>query len=142
MISTPFGREVLRTLIPHAGTMCLLDTVLDYDPDEIHCETVTHRDTANPLRGEQGLFAMHLAEYAAQAVAAHGALMAEGHAQPGLLAALRDLRLHVDLVHDIPGALSVRARRRLARSQGLLYEFSVSGDGRVLCEGRIAIALG
>lgn len=142
MTAAPFGREVLSRLIPHAGSMCLLDSVLHYTADDIHCETTSHRDMANPLRGELGLAAVHLAEYAAQAMATHGALLAEGRAQPGMMAALRDFRMHVAYIHDIPGALGVRAHRRLARKEGLLYEFSVSGDGRLLCEGRISIALG
>lgn len=134
-------RERLLDLVPHAGSMCLLDSVNEYSRDEIVCETSSHRDPANPLRRDHALSALHLVEYAAQAMAAHGALIAEGTAQPGMLAALRDVRLHVGHVHDIPGKLTVRARRRLARDEGLLYEFSVSGNGQLLCEGRIAIAL-
>jgi predicted hotdog family 3-hydroxylacyl-ACP dehydratase len=88
------------------------------------------------------LSAIHLVEYAAQAMAAHGALQSSGSAQPGMLASLRQIVLHVEQVHDIPGNLIVRADRLLARPEGSLYQFSVSGDGRVLCEGRVAIALG
>jgi predicted hotdog family 3-hydroxylacyl-ACP dehydratase len=132
----------LRNLIPHAGAMCLLDTIVEYGPEEIVCETATHLDTANPLRTGGGLSAVHLAEYAAQAIAAHGALHAEGRAQPGMLAALRDFRIHVETIHDIPGKLCIRAQRKLARREGLLYEFAVTGDGRALAEGRISIALG
>lgn len=140
-VALPISRERLLGLIPHAGAMCLLDSVVEFAGDDIVCETLSHRDAANPLRRGQVLPALHLAEYAAQAMAAHGALQAEGAAQPGMLAALRDIRLHVENIHDIPGKLTVRARRRLARPEGSLYEFSVSGDGRLLCEGRIAIAL-
>jgi predicted hotdog family 3-hydroxylacyl-ACP dehydratase len=122
--------------------MCLLDTVIEYGADEIVCETNSHRDLQNPLRNARGLSAVHLVEYAAQAMAAHGALLAGGQPRPGMLAALRDCRLHVDTVGDIPGGLTVRARRRVASLEGLLYEFSVSGNGRLLCEGRVSIALG
>ena len=59
-----------------------------------------------------------------------------------MLASLRQVRLHVEHVHDIPGPLTVRAQRLLSRPEGLLYRFSVAGDGQLLCEGRIAIALG
>jgi hypothetical protein len=58
-----------------------------------------------------------------------------------MLAGLRDVRLHVRYIHDIPGNLTVRATRRVANRDGLLYEFSVSAADRPLCEGRIAIAL-
>ena len=135
-------REQLLALIPHAGDMCLLDRVVEFGADSIHCETASHREVTNPLRRADTLTAIHLVEYAAQAIAAHGALKSNGKAQPGVLAGLRDVRLHVRHIHDIPGNLSVRATRRVANQDGLLYEFSVSAAGRPLCEGRIAIALG
>ena len=134
-------REQLLRLVPHAGAMCLLDSVVEFGRDDIVCETATHRDPANPLRRNETLSAIHLPEYAAQAMAAHGALRADGVVQCGMLAALRDVRLYVQHVQDIPGKLTVRARRRLTRKEGALYDFSVSGDGALLCEGRIAIAL-
>jgi predicted hotdog family 3-hydroxylacyl-ACP dehydratase len=68
-------------------------------------------------------------------------LRADGVVQAGMLAALRDVRLYVEHVQDVPGKLTVRARRRLTRKEGTLYDFNVSGDGVLLCEGRIAIAL-
>jgi predicted hotdog family 3-hydroxylacyl-ACP dehydratase len=141
-IAVPIGREQLLELIPHAGAMCLFDRVIEYSGEEIVCEASSHRDPANPLRRAQGLSTLHLAEYAAQAAAAHGALKSDGVAQPGMLAALRDIRLYVERIHDIPGNLIVRAHRRLARREGSMYDFSVLGDGRLLCEGRIVIALG
>jgi predicted hotdog family 3-hydroxylacyl-ACP dehydratase len=135
------GRLQLLRLVPHAGAMCLLDSVISCTDSEIVCESNSHRDPANPLRRDHVLSAIHLAEYAAQATAAHGSLQSNGMAQPGMLAALRDVRLHVRHVQDIPGALTVRAHRWLARKEGSLYEFNVHGDGRMLCEGKIAIAL-
>lgn len=141
-VAIPIARERLLGLIPHAGAMCLLDAVLEFSDDEIVCETGSHRDAANPLRRGSELSALHLVEYAAQAMAAHAALRGGGGARPGMLGALRDIRLQVATLHDIPGKLTVRARRRLARPEGSLYEFEVTGDGRKLGEGRIAIALG
>jgi predicted hotdog family 3-hydroxylacyl-ACP dehydratase len=122
--------------------MCLLETVLEYDREHIHCETGSHRDPDNPLRRDDRLSALHLTEYAAQAMAAHGALQSDGRPQPGMLAALRDIRLHVEHLDDIQADLSVRARRRLAQREGSIYEFSVSAGGRMICEGRISIVRG
>lgn len=139
-MSVRLTREQLSRLVPHAGAMCLLDAVLECDGEEIVCEAVSHRDPDNPLRRDGRLSALHLAEYAAQATAVHGALRAGGTAQPGMLAALRDVRLHVEHVHDIPGRLTVRAWRRLARAEGSLYEFTVAAGDRTLAEGRVAIA--
>jgi predicted hotdog family 3-hydroxylacyl-ACP dehydratase len=135
------GRERLLQLIPHAGSMCLLDRVVGYSDEEIRCVSRSHRDPANPLRRQGRLSALHLAEYAAQAMAAHGALLAGGRAQPGMLAALREVHLHVSRIDDIDGQLSVHAIRRLAQSRGFLYDFTVHANGQLLSEGRIAIAL-
>ena len=42
-------------LIPHAGTMCLLDAVLAWDERTIHATSAGHARADNPLRGELGL---------------------------------------------------------------------------------------
>jgi predicted hotdog family 3-hydroxylacyl-ACP dehydratase len=139
-VTGAIDRERLFTLIPHAGSMCLLDRVMHHSEQAIECSTGTHRDLNNPLRRAGQLSALHLAEYAAQAMAAHGALVTDGNAQPGMLAALRDIRLQVERIDMIEAELIVRATRRLAQREGSLYDFSVHSDGRLLCEGRIAIA--
>lgn len=133
-------RAQLLALIPHAGGMCLLDRVIAHSEQEIHCGSRSHRDAGNPLRSGGRLASLHLAEYAAQAVAAHGALRADGRPRPGMLAALRDIRLHVQQLEDLDCELDVHARRLLAQRDGSLYGFRVLGAGRLLGEGRIAIA--
>ena len=56
--------------------MCLLDGVLAWDEKTIHAISDGHARADNPLRGEHGLHTVHLAEYGAQAMAVHGALLA------------------------------------------------------------------
>lgn len=129
------------TLVPQGGRMCLLDRVIGWSAREIQCAARSHRDADNPLRRGDTLSAVHLVEYAAQAMAAHGALGAHGRAQPGMLAALRDVHLTVASIHDIEEELIVVARRLVAQNDGSLYEFDVTAGARRLCAGRIAIAL-
>jgi predicted hotdog family 3-hydroxylacyl-ACP dehydratase len=77
-------------------------------------------------------------------MAVHGALLAQGGPQPGMLAVLRDVRLHVDRIDDLPAPLIVTATRRLARTDGLIYDFNVVLHGspsRPLSEGRISVVL-
>src|SRR5688572_13902283 len=95
----------LAALIPHQGSMCLLDSVTQWSADSILCTSSTHRDPTNPLRRANSLAALHLAEYGAQAMAVHGALLAQGGPQPGMLGALRDIKLHVTRIDDIDEAL-------------------------------------
>jgi predicted hotdog family 3-hydroxylacyl-ACP dehydratase len=137
-------KAALTALVPHAGSMCLLDCVEEWTAEWIRCTSATHSDPANPLRKNAVLSALHLVEYAAQAMAAHGALLAQGGPQPGMLAVLRDVRLHVDRIDDLSGRLVVTATRRLARTDGLIYDFNVELHGsptRPLSEGRISVVL-
>jgi predicted hotdog family 3-hydroxylacyl-ACP dehydratase len=137
-------RAQLAALIPHAGSMCLLDAVVEWTAGWIRCETNTHRDPANPLRRRNELAALHLTEYGAQAMAVHGALLAQGDPQAGMLGALRDIKLQVARIDDLEDALIVTATRRLARTDGLIYDFVVQlrdSPTRTLCEGRISVVL-
>ena len=129
----------LQGLIPHAGRMCLLDRVIGHTEHDIECATRSHAAPDHPLRRDGRLSALHLVEYASQAIAAHGALRGGG-VQRGMLAALRDIRLHVDRIDDIHAELTIHATRRISQAGGSLYDFRVYADGRPLCEGRIAIA--
>lgn len=134
----------LAALIPHSGTMCLLDTVAAWTPESIRCTSTTHLDPANPLRSNNELAALHLVEYAAQAMAVHGALLAQGRPQAGMIGVLRDITLHVDRIDLLDQPLIVHAQRRLARADGLIYDFAVELGGasrRALSEGRISIVL-
>ena len=134
----------LRALIPHAGSMCLLDTVEEWTAERIRCTSLTHQDPTNPLRKHDRLSALHLVEYAAQAMAVHGALLAQGGPQAGMLGVLRDIRLHVERIDDLDGALIVTATRRFARADGLIYDFNVDlhrSPNRPLSEGRISVVL-
>jgi predicted hotdog family 3-hydroxylacyl-ACP dehydratase len=138
-MSEVLNRERLLELVPHAGNMCLLDQVIAHSEHDIECMTRTHLDHAHPLRRDGQLSALHLVEYAAQAMAAHGALRSGG-IQRGMLAALRGVQLHVPRIDTVATELTIQATRRLDQAAGSLYDFQVRGDGRLLAEGRIAIA--
>lgn len=137
------GQAEIAALIPHAGRMCLLESVESWSDVQIVCRTNTHRDPANPLRHDGALAAVHLVEYSAQAMAVHGGLMQRaaggGGPKPGLLAALRDVRLQVTRIDDIPAPLAVKAHRLLANADGWLYAFEVTGGGRTLASGRVGV---
>ncbi|RAO74615.1 phosphotransferase [Dyella jiangningensis] len=130
-------------LIPHQGAMCLLDAVLAWDDATIHAASESHAHADHPLRGEQGLHAVHLAEYGAQAMAVHGALRARGHgiveARPGRLVSLRDVALTVEYVDATDGRLDVHAECLYADEAGAQYAFRVEQRGRLLASGRAAV---
>ncbi|HTU65275.1 MAG TPA: hypothetical protein VMF52_04960 [Steroidobacteraceae bacterium] len=133
----------IRTLVPHAGTMCLLARIVSADDRGIVCATTSHRAPDNPLRRDGTLAALHLAEYGAQAMAAHGGLQDAGAAaRGGMLVAIRDLTLHVERLDDIEGELQVSATKLVANADGRIYSFVASGRGRELGRGRVSVMMG
>jgi len=133
------NRTQLAELLPHGGEMCLLETVESWDADSITCKAIGHRDPKHPLRSGQGLSAVCGAEYAAQAMAVHGALTSG--VRSGMLAALRDVELFVPRLDDQSGDLTIHARKLIAESNRLLYEFSVRCNESLLVTGRAAVVL-
>jgi len=143
---TRLERDDWAHLLPHAGAMCLLDAVEAWDATAIHAVSIGHARPDHPLRSGTGLHAVHLAEYGAQAMALHGALLARaggGEAvRPGMLVSLRDVRLAEAFVDATGGRLEVRAERLYADAAGAQYAFRVAQAGRVLASGRAAAMYG
>ena len=132
----------IRSLIPHAGTMCLLEGVTAWDDTSIVCVTDTHRDAMNPLRRQGRLAALHAFEYGAQAVAIHGGLLARAAGRrvpPAYLAALRDARLTVTRLDDVEAPLEVTAKWLTGRAGNCIYQSRISANAQVLAEARITI---
>lgn len=138
----PLGKAQWQHLIPHQGAMSLLDTIVAWDDTRLHARAISHRDAGNPLRSDGRLRSVHLCEYGAQAMAVHGALLAQrdGCTLPrGFLVALRAIKLHVARIDDVEAALEVHAEQLLADAAGLQYAFRVEVAGRLLAHGRAAI---
>jgi len=137
-------RAGIAARIPHSGSMCLLESLNGWDAEVIRCSTTTHRLLDNPLRTAGGLLAPNAIEYAAQAMALHGGLLAVEGSTPsaGFLASARNVRLTVARLDDVEGALHVQARRLSGDERQVLYEFAVNADdGRTLAEGRAVVVL-
>jgi predicted hotdog family 3-hydroxylacyl-ACP dehydratase len=144
-------REAIALLVPHQGAMCLLDRALAWDAESIHCEAERHRDPANPLRRDGILPAVCGVEFALQAMALHGALLAGmSEAQwrgvvevslTGFVSSLRDLALGAERLDDIEGALRIEAVALAAEARGFIYRFDILGAGRSLLSGQAAVIL-
>lgn len=138
-------RTDIAGLLPHAGAMCLLDGVPDWDETRIVATASGHRRPNHPLRrDDEGLSALCGIEYAAQAVAIHGSLLAgkrDGPAKPGYLAAVRELEIAVDRLDEIESELVIRAEILHANETGLLYAFAVESKGDLLLVGRVSVFL-
>ena len=124
--------------------MCLLDYVEAWDQQRIQCRASSHRAADNPLRAYGRLSAVCGIEYAAQAMAVHGALLASPDstsARVGYLVSVRGTQLHVPRLDDIDADLLVEATCITRSENNILYQFSVSAEGRLLLDGRAAVVL-
>lgn len=142
---TRLDREWIESHIPHKGRMCLLDEVLSWDATRIRCRAASHRLADNPLRAHGRLGAACGVEYAAQAMAVHGAIMAAtagATARAGLLTSVRNLVLLVSRLDDLETELIASAARLAGDEGSVLYEFTVSSAGRELLSGRAGIVFG
>ena len=139
----PLDHAWLLAHLPHQGSMCLLDAVTAWDAQHIRCTASSHRHADNPLRAHDRLGAACGIEYAAQAMAAHGALLAAADSAPraGYLASVRGVDLQVDRLDDIAADLDIEAERLSGDDNTILYGFSVSAAGRELLSGRAAVVL-
>jgi predicted hotdog family 3-hydroxylacyl-ACP dehydratase len=142
------NRSWIEARIPHQGRMCLLDEVLEWDPHHIRCRTDTHRAPDNPLRSHDRLGIACGIEYAAQAMALHGALAggapragAGSPSRVGLLASVRDVRLHALRLDDIESALICEVAHLAGDSLRALYEFALRDRDRILLSGRASVVL-
>lgn len=140
---TLFSDIDIAALIPHSGSMCLLDRVVEYDETQIHCRTGSHRDAANPLAVAGRLDTICAVEYAAQAMALHGALTGPVAGRPtmGYLASLRDVDCDDDRLDLLEADLDVTATRLHGETGRVIYDFAVHCEGRKLLTGRAAVVL-
>jgi predicted hotdog family 3-hydroxylacyl-ACP dehydratase len=141
------SHEEIARRIPHQGPMCLLDRVVAWDADSIRCEATSHRCGRNPLRAHGRLGIACAIEYAAQAMAVHGSLVAQaqgpqtGAPRAGYLASVRNVQLHASRIDDVPGALVVNAERLLGDGNNIVYGFDVSCEAGALLSGRATVVL-
>ena len=124
--------------------MCLLDFVEAWDAQRIQCRATSHRAADNPLRADGRLGAACGIEYAAQAMAVHGAVLAppeQVRARVGYLVSVRGVQLYVARLDNIADDLMVAATCITRDENNVLYQFSVSTAGHLLLEGRAAVVI-
>lgn len=132
--------DQIEALLPHAGAMVLIDEVVEHDRQKAHCRARIDGLEDHPLACRGILPAAALVEYAAQAMAAHGALVsAPGNPPPvGWLAALPALNLAGDRV-KVPVLIDMHVTREGGDGSGALYEFCVLAGRQTLASGRATV---
>jgi predicted hotdog family 3-hydroxylacyl-ACP dehydratase len=135
-------KDEIERLLPHGGSMCLLESVETWDDLTISCRTSTHRDQRNPLRFHGRLTAQAGLEYAAQAMGVHVGLLDGGRQADnriGLVGAVRDVVFASDRLDDLEGDLIVSATRMVEGENSYMYSFTVLHGARTIIEGRASI---
>ena len=126
--------------IPHAGRMCLLDRVLQWDSHSIRCSATSHRDKNNPLREAGGLSALAGMEYAAQAAAVHGALLLDAAVpRSGVLAALKNVMATQQWLHEIAEDIVIEATLLHGDPAGGIFAFAVFADEERVLSGQFTL---
>ncbi|MBT9488869.1 MAG: hydroxymyristoyl-ACP dehydratase [Rubrivivax sp.] len=133
-------RAGIASRLPHAGTMCLLDSVQRWDAEHIVCSAEAPTP-AHPLARDGVVPTIVAVEYAAQASAVHGALLeAEAGVRAGLLARLSEVDLHGAEVPSALGPLAVTATLIGRHAAGCLYAFRVECGAQAVASGRLTVA--
>ena len=135
------SKNELCRLLPHAGTMCLLDSVLHWDNTSIICTAGSHRNHDNPLRRFQRLPTVCGLEYAAQAIGAHIGLTATTRTglALGFLGSIKDLELYSPYLDECSDDLEIQSKSIFGQDTAFIYTFSIQAGAKVLLEGRSSI---
>jgi predicted hotdog family 3-hydroxylacyl-ACP dehydratase len=136
--------DEIAALIPHAGAMCLLDSVLTWDTTSITCVSGRYLALSNPLRRADGrLGAATGIELAGQAAALHGRLTAPTSEKPrfGYLASLRDIQLATAIL-DTTSPLTITAERLMGDATGATYNFALTQNAAPVLSGRFTVLFG
>jgi predicted hotdog family 3-hydroxylacyl-ACP dehydratase len=134
-------RAWIQRHIPHQGSMCLLERVEQWDDTTIQCLAHSHVALNNPLRNTHGLPISAGIEYAAQAMAVHGALLAPVDQLPevGYLTSVRNVQWWTPRLDDVGTEITIQATRLSGNEVSLLYDFSIFCHDRLLLRGRAGV---
>jgi len=141
-VSNSLGHAEISARIPHSGDMCLLDGVVSWSDTDIHCVASSQQLATNPLRAGGRLGIANGIEYAAQAMAVHGALTAGKDEAPraGFLTSVREVEFHTDRL-DGNASIDIHAERLSGDGNAMLYSFRLSTAGTLLLAGRASVML-
>jgi predicted hotdog family 3-hydroxylacyl-ACP dehydratase len=121
--------------------MCLLHAVNHWDSADISCSAHSHTAADHPLRNAHGLPISAGIEYAAQAMAVHGALLASVDQLPeiGYLTSVRNVQWFAPRLDNVAGELTIQASRISGNESTLLYDFRLFCNDHLLLSGRAGV---
>ena len=135
------SKNDLYQLLPHRGTMCLLDSVLHWDMKTIVCAASSHRDYSNPLRRPEGVETICGLEYAAQTMGVHIGLTncSNRGTAIGYLGSIKTLKVYVPYLDVFNGNLEICSEKKFFQETGFIYTFIIRAEDKDLLKGQASI---
>ncbi len=148
MSSRSFDCDAIYALIPHSGSMRLLDTVTIESEQQAFARATSHHNVDNPLRVDGYLPSFHALEYAAQVIAVHGVVNLADHKKHDAMfvAAFRDVSLSIaplDAVKAQPLDIYVSLTAAIPGSWSYAFHVNVKNNDELIeiARGRAFVAV-
>lgn len=137
----PASTPAIAELLPHSPPMVLVDAIIQWDEQSIHCHSQSHLQPDNPLRQDGVLSVFAGVEYAAQTMAAHARLLMatadDARPRKGFIAVASKLAARVDTLDSVAAPLLIAADMLAHNADSSLYAFTLSADGQTLLTGQL-----
>lgn len=142
--------QAIEKLLPHAGKMSLLNKVICADEKKLTATAISHKEHDNPLRINGTLSTLNGIEYAAQAMALHGALSAvysgsKNTPQSGYIVAVRNIEIKLPFFPENAGELIIDVEKLMSNDNGFTYQFQINAqlkqEQNELISGKITVFL-
>ena len=134
-------RTALAGLLPHSGSMVLIDNVVAWSEKKLVCETRRHLDASFPLKEYDVVPASAGIELAAQAMAIHVALVRDDGPKQGLLTHVKNICFGNSSLNDASDLLTIEVRADRIGIRGCSYSFEIKSGGAACLNGRVGVVL-
>lgn len=138
------NHDEICQLTPHAGNMCMLDSVEMWNNDSIQCLSTAHLNNQNPLIANGRLHALNCIELAGQATVVHGTLCWKDHMDLpdiAILVSVRDINIFQNRLETITTRLLICADVLDILEFASNYWFEVKAGEKVIVNGRLTSKL-
>lgn len=142
------SRKDLSALIPHGENMVLVDQVLEWNEDNIHCSSNAHHIGHNYFIESEGLPANLLIEICAQTAAIHSALGAQqketrkqafDHSGPAYLAQVKNVTIASNWIKNTESSMHIKSNRLLNSGNGAIYETEITLNDALIFSAQLTL---
>ncbi len=129
----------ISNLLPHSGEMVFIDRIVDWGDEFLKGAVRGDFLERNPLLVNGRMPALCCIEICAQAMALHGALISDEAARGGLLASLRNIKIHSRFLASEEAACTAEVHLIMKTAKSCAYEFCFMSDQDRVVEGQAGV---